>query len=389
MRKIVIIGGGFAGAYAAKSLLKRLPHDCSIALINPSPFFTFKPLLHEMATGVFGSDVVCEPISSFLHHKNFEFIKGKATAIDLKKQSVSMNKFVVPYDYLIIATGSKTNFFGVPGAEEYALKLESLDDAFRIKNALIEASKKQHPRIIVVGAGPTGSEVSTEISEFMRQIKKDDFSLALLTRSTSFLPQIKERSRALVCRFFSIKNVKLLAGRAVVKVGKNFVVTDKGEKMAADVIVWAAGVTPVAIPVKPAIELPKGFFPVDSFLRLKGYENVFAVGDCSFAVNLDGSAIPQLAQSATDEGIFVADNVLASIRKKTLKNFIFRQKGFILPLGKGRAVAEIKGFSFDGFFAWWLNRTVYLVNMFKLSHKLYVLWRWNLGLFQKRDMKKL
>ncbi len=389
MNKIVVVGGGFAGAFAARSLLKRLPPDCALSLVNPSPFFTFKPLLHEVATGVFGSDVVCEPISSFLRHENFEFIKGTATGINLKKQTVTIEGGVLHYDFLVIATGSRTNFFGVPGSEKYALKLETLGDAFRIKNALIGASKKQNPSIVVVGAGPTGSEVSTEISEFMHQLVNRDFSITVVNRPPDFLPQLKERSRALVRKFFSVKNVKLLADRAVVEVGIGFVVTDKGEKIPADVLVWAAGVKPASIDVTPALELPKGYFPVDSFLRLQGYENVFAIGDCSFAKNPGGFQIPQLAQSASEEGKFVAHNVLASVSKMPLKRFMFRQKGFLLPLGKGRAVAEIKGVSFDGFFAWWLNRTIYLANMFTLSHKLYVAWNWTLGLFRKRDTKKI
>ncbi len=389
MKKIVIVGGGFAGAFAAKGLLKRLPHDCTITLINPVPFFTFKPLLHEVATGVFGSDVVCEPISSFLRHKNFEFIKGKATGIELKKQAVSVNKRAVPYDYLIMATGSGTNFFGIPGAEKYCFKLESLQDAFRIKDAILAVSGKQSPKILIAGGGPTGIEISTEISEFLSQLRKKDFSITVVNRSPVLLPQLRERSRKLVLKALSGKNIRLMSGTAVLEAGKNFVVTDKGGKIPADLIIWAAGVKPASIAVTPTMELPKGFFPVDSFLRLKGHENVFAVGDCSFAVNPDGSAIPQLAQSATEEGIFVAGNVLAALHGKPLREFVFRQKGFMLPFGKGRAVAEIGRLMFDGFFAWWLNRTIYLANMFTLSHKLYVAWNWTLGLFQKRDTKKL
>ncbi len=389
MKRMVIVGGGFAGAFAAKSLLKRLPPDLTLTLINPVPFFTFKPLLHEVATGVFGSDVVCERISSFLHHRNFEFVKGSATGIDLKMQEVAVGGKSIRYDLLIISVGSCTNFFNVPGAEKHSLKLETLEDAFRIKNAIIDASRRQAPSIVVVGAGPTGSEVSAEISEFMRQLVKRDFSITVVNRPPDFLPQIKEKSRALVRRFFSIKNVKLLTERAVTEVGNGFVATDKGERMPADVVVWAAGVRPARIAVKPAMELPGGYFPVDSFLRLHGYENVFAVGDCALAKNPDGSPVPQLAQSASEEGAFVAYNALASVRKKPLKKFIFRQKGFLLPLGKGNAIAELYGLSFDGFLAWWLNRTIYLMSMFTLSHRLYVAWNWTLGLFTKRDTKKL
>ncbi len=388
MKNVVVIGAGFGGAYAAKSLVKRLPSDCRLALINPFPFFAFKPLLHEAATGVFGSDVVCERISSFLHHKNFEFIAGAATAINLKKQSVSVNKRDIPYDYLIISIGSRTNFFGVSGAEEYSLKLDTLQDAFRIKKAVLGVSGKQSPKILIAGGGPTGIEISTEISEFVEQIRKKDFLITVVSRSPVLISQIREKSRKLVLKAVSRKNIRLLLGTAVLKVGKNFVVTDKSGKIPADLIIWAAGVKPASIAVTPAIELPGGFFPVDRCLRLKGYKNVFAVGDCAFAANPDGSAIPQLAQSAAEEGKFVANNVLAAIRDKPLKEFVFRQKGFMLPFGKGRAVAEVGSLIFDGFFAWWLNRTVYLFNMFSLSHKLYVLWRWNVGLFQKRDTKK-
>lgn len=386
MKSIVVIGAGFGGAYAAKNILKRLPPGFNLILINKSELFTFKPLLHEVATGAFSADVVCECIKTFLSHKNLKFIKGIVTNIDFKKRTVAVNKKRINYNYLLISIGANTNFFNIPGAEKYSLKLDSVEDAFKIKNAIINVLERDSPRIVVVGGGPTGVELSSEIAEFTKQFK-NDFSITVIERSNRIFPRFRTKFATYANKFFNKEKISLLLGTGVVKVGKNFVITDAKQKIPADLVVWTAGVKPCPVDVIPKTTVQNGFFPVDSYLRLNDYKDVFAVGDCALAKNQDGSLVPQLAQSAREEGVVASENILADINKKPLKKFFFNQKGVIIPLGKGHAIADIKGFVFSGFFAWWLNRTVYLMNMFGFFHKLYVVLNWTIGLFRKRDEK--
>ena len=388
MKNIVIVGAGFAGIFAAKNILSKLPGGYQLVLINKSSNFTFKPLLHEVATGAFNTDLIREDISAYLHHENFEFVRGEASKIDLKKQSVVVDKKIIDYDYVIIAIGAETNFFSIPGAEEYALKLDSIDDSFKIKNALVNVSRKSNPKLAIIGGGSTGIELSTEVAEFVKQLRAN-FSISIIERASILLPQAKKKFRNLIIKSLEARKIKLLLQTSVIKIGKNFILTNKNEKIAADLIIWAAGVKPASVELTPNVELPKGHFPVDSYLRLKNSKNVFAIGDCALAFNPDGKPIPKLAQSATQQGRLVAENIIAAISSKPLQKYIFKSQGFVIPLGKGYAVAEVKGFVFSGFFAWTINRFVYIINMCSPLHKFRVAMHWTFDLFRKRDTQKI
>lgn len=386
MKSIVVVGAGFAGAYAARGILRRLPADYQLVLINPSPDFVFKPLIHELATGVFGKSVVTEPIGSFLRHKRFQFVQAAATKIDLQKQSVSVGRRSVGYDYLVLASGSGTNFFGVPGAEKFCCKLESVKDAALIKSALL--SLRQNSRIVIIGGGPTGIELSAEVAVFASQLKKNA-SVTVIDISPRLLPQVSGRFRAKVQKYLLKHSISFLPGSGAAKISKNSVTTGKGSKLHADLIIWAAGIKPNLIAASQRIHQVEGYFAVDKYLRLKNCRNVFAAGDCAFVVNPDGKPVPALAQSAVAEGSAVAKNVLADINNQPLHEFVFRSKGFILTLGRGYAVADIKGFVFAGFFAWWLNRLAYLTAMMTFPHRFYVLMKWKIGFFRRRNAKKI
>jgi len=381
MRSIVILGAGFAGAHAAKNILKNLPEDYKLILINKNPYVTFKPLLHELATGYATEKIVTEAITSFLHHNNFEFIQGTATKVDLSQQKVFLNGSTIPYDYLLISIGSRPNFFNIPGAEENTYKLETTKDAMRIKSAI--ASSK-NPTVAIIGAGPTGVEVATEIAAYTKQLKKTA-TITLIDRSPSILSRNKEKFRLYAQKQLKKSNVGLLLSTGIKKISKNSILTDANHIISADIIIWTAGVAPAEIKVTPKIIMPRGYFVVDRYLRLKRYKNVFAVGDCAYAQNSDGSQIPQLAQSAMIEGKFVAKNVLAAINNQPLQKFEFKLKGILLPLRMGYAVADIHNVIFTGFPAWWLNRISYLYSMLSLKHKLYVAVRWKINFFLRRN----
>ena len=381
MKNVVVLGAGFAGMYTAVNLMERLPKDCGLVIINKSSRFTFKPLLHEVAAGAFADDVVCEPISKIFRGRA-EFIEGTARKIDLKEKVIHVNASRIPYEYLVIAIGSTFNDFGIPGAEK-ALKLQTLDDAFRIKSALIDAAKRQNPKIAVIGAGPTGSELSAEISSFMKSLGSKA-SIFLIDKNEPLLFS-KEKLRQLVLKRFKKDGLNVISGVSCTKISGSTIHLDNSSSISADVIIWTAGVKPSSIELSPQIELPKGFFQADKFLRLKDCQNVFVAGDCAYVQNSDGKRVPMLAQSAEDEGKFIARNILASIRGKPLKKeYEFNSKGFIIALDRGYAVADIKGLIFSGFLAWLLNRTAYLMSMFGFGHKIYTAYQWAVGLFRRR-----
>ena len=379
----MIVGTGFAGMVAARNILKTLPDDCHVVLIGRYSNFIFKPLLHEVATGCFGSGVIRESVQSVHNYPRFNAVIGKVVAVDLERQFVVAGRRRVSYDFLIFATGSETNFFNISGAERYSFKLETLNDAISLRHAVASLPRSRVSSVVVIGGGPTGVEMAAELSEFRRDLGIP-FSITVLDRSHILLPMMRERFRSIVARFFGKSGIRLLLNTGVVRIGKSFVVTDKKVRIPSDITVWCAGVKPVSVSLFPKLDLPKGFFPVDEFLHLNGFSNVFAVGDCAFVQNVDGSPVPMLAQSAVAEGRTAALNVLASVRGSPLRKFVFRNKGIILTLGKGYAVADVMGFVFSGFPAWLLNRLVYLGNMFAWRHRFYAARRFSGTLFQKR-----
>lgn len=192
---------------------------------------------------------------------------------------------------------------------------------------------------------------------------------------------------------FSPENISVMTGRAVTKVDKEFVVITGAagkQSIGCDFVLWAAGIKPSELVFTPKVEKNSGFLVVDEYLRIQGLQNVFAVGDCALVKDKNGGYVPWLAQAAVAEGKIAASNIVAAVNNHSLQTFVLKSKGFILPIGKGVAVADLvlpvikARLFFDGFPAWWLNRTIYLLNMLAPRHKLKVAWLWMLGLFRKR-----
>ena len=384
MKSVVIIGAGFAGISAAKKLIKELPEGWRLVIVNPSSHFSFKPLLPELATGASGAGVACEDVTGLFRCKKFEFVQKRADRVNLAKRFVMAGKRAIPYDYLLISAGSETNFLNVPGAEKRALKLNSVSDSLKIKKALLAASRKTNPGIAVIGAGATGSELAVEISCFMQSLNRNS-SVTLIDSAREPLSGVSGTFRKQVLKSLERRKIRLLLQTRVSKIGRNVIYAGRTEKIRADVTVWAAGIKPAAIKIHPRLKMPEGQFPADGYLRLRNYVGVFAIGDCAMILNPDGSRVPKLAQSAVLEGKAAAGNVLASISGRPLKEFSFNSLGFVVPLSRGCAVAEVKGFVFSGPAAWLMSRFIYLFHMCSLRHKLRVAENWTFGFRRKRN----
>lgn len=416
MKRIIILGGGFGGVYTAKYLLRKLRNrkDVEIILINRTNYFLFTPMLHEVATGGLNRHHIVEPIRSILDHKhkNFRFVKCEIEKIDFSKRKLYSKHGELQYDILILAIGSRANFFNVPGTEQHALCLKSIEDANRIRNTIIEnlemAAKFQERKDIspyltfmVIGGGPTGVEVIGEVEEFVQQMVEKNYrelsgkkpKFYLIQSGEKIIPFMHAMCIGKAMEQLEKKKVRVLLNTVAKEMKEGEVILEqhgKKQTIKANTIIWAAGILPNKISTVPGVTNKTGHYEVDEYLQVKNLKSVYAIGDCAHAYNPgETKPIPALAQAAIIQAKVVAKNIAAALAGKKQKPFSFKPKGLLVSVGKGYGVAEIGKIKFKGFFAWWLMRTIYLFKLVGRANKFKVAYEWTILLFSDRDTSQI
>lgn len=409
-QRIVIIGGGFAGLYTYKYLrrLLRGTPGVHVTLVSEHNYFLFTPLLHEVATGSLSMGSVVEPIRSVLDITSSDFCKGRVKRIVLSSRRVETSAGDLSYDYLVIALGSETNFHNCPGAAEHAFTLKTLADAVRLKNHIIaefeaathssEEERRTRGGIVVIGGGPTGVELAAELAEFSSHTLVPTYcpercakpSITLLDHSARVLGRSDERMSAYAERVLEEQGVVVRTGVSVAEVSPEGVLLKNGERIRARTVVWVAGVRPRTPRFSSSTIVDgDGRIPVDALLRVRGYENVFALGDVAAVTDAHGVRVPDLAQSASKEAKITAHNIAAALTGTKQRVFTWRPSGDLVSLGHWRATGVVLGVFLSGPFAWWLWRTVYLFKMLSWQKRLKVAVEWTVNLFSRRDVSEL
>lgn len=422
-KKIVILGGGFAGVYAYLELHKHLHgrKDVEITMISETDAFLFVPLIHEVATGgLYPADVV-QPLQTLPSYTLHRFLQGHVASVNLDRREISMTpsqsssaadntkkgEDTIPYDYLISAVGSETNFFGVPGAREYALTLKDIPHAVAIKNHIAEsferakgAATKENAaralRFIIVGAGATGLELAGAITDSARREFARAFptlagsvDLVVVDGLPSLLPALdpwfaKKATKILARK----KNVRMLLGKPVTQVTEDGVYM-KEEFLPAGTVIWSAGVKARHLPISAREPVSRDErsdrIRVNAFLQIPAHPDAFIAGDQAWIADKEnGQPYPMRAQFALREGRLAARNIVRLINNKPLEEFAWRDQGIIISLGKGRALAQICGLRFSGPLAWWINRAVYASKITGWRARLRAILSWTLDLFAAR-----
>jgi NADH dehydrogenase len=412
---IVILGGGFGGLNLAKSL--RNANNARITLIDRQNHHLFQPLLYQVATAGLSSVEIAKPLRSILSdQENIQVELGDVQAIDLKNRSVMMHHHSVSYDYLIVAMGGVTSYFGHPEWAEFAPGLKSITDALHIRREILYAFEKAEltndsekikrlMTIVIVGGGPTGVELAGACKELGRFVMRHDFRnidptkirVVLVEAADRILMHLPRELSASAQRQLEDIGVEVRLNTMVKDIKQNTVVVSAKEKpdaletFSASSIVWAAGVGANPITRTLGVDIDRaGRIKVNPDLSIPGFPEAFAIGDIAFILNKNGTPVPGVSPAAIQMGQFVAKVIEADLADPNLRPdqrdlFKYFDKGTMATIGHSRAVAMIAGVKFSGFLAWlaWLG--VHILFLVGFTNKLTVVIRWIWAYFTRRQ----
>ena len=409
--RIVIIGGGFAGTATALGLEKRYRRDPSveITLIDSENYFTFTPLLAGVPSGSIQPNHIVFPLRALLTRTRVK--QADVKRVDLQQRTViaahcgACGDESLPFDQLVLASGSVPNSFGLPGVAEHALTIKSLADATALHAQVIDklehadlqgdpAARRQLLTFIVAGGGFAGVETLAELNDFVRDARRyypnvslEDVRMVLIHSGDRILPEVSESLSAYALKKLRARGVEVLLETRVLGIAGGSVRLSTGGELSAGTFVWAAGTAPN--PLLNRMDLPRtkaGKIEVDATMAVRGHPGLWAVGDGAAIPDLvTGGLCPPTAQYALRQGKRLAQNIAAALDGRETVPFKFKSLGLLAGLGRRSAVAEIFGFKFSGFFAWWLWRTIYLMKLPGFERKLRVAIDWTLELVFPRD----
>lgn len=404
------MGGGFGGLYAALELDRRLGRDASIeiTLVNHDNFFLFTPMLHEVAASDLDLTDIVSPVRKILRHASF--LEAHVERLDLASRTVAVShgrdrhEHTLAYDYLVVALGSTTNFYGLPGLEERALTMKSLSDAVRLRNRLIaqleeadtecaDAHRDQLLTFVVAGGGFAGVETIAGVNDFVRdalryypRARKGGVRMVLVHPGPVILPELGDKLGAYAQRKLAERGIEIHTNARVERFDGDAVVLSTGMEIRSATLVWTAGTSPHPLIAGLPCEHNRGRLCVNEYLEVGGWPGVYALGDCALVPDRrKGTFHPPTAQHALREGKVAARNIVAAIRGGTRTAFGFGGLGQLAAIGHRTGVAKILGFTFSGFVAWWLWRTIYLSKLPRFEKKVRVAMNWTLDLFFRKD----
>lgn len=402
---VVIVGGGFGGLYAAKALSRA--NNVQVTLIDKRNFHLFQPLLYQVATGTVSPADISSPLRAVLNKsKNTKVLLGEVTSIDPQGQKVFMGNDVISYDSLILATGAKHSYFGKDEWEEHAPGLKTVEDAIqmrrRIFSAFEAAEKETNPEarralltFVVVGGGPTGVELAGAIAEIAYHTMKEDFrnidtseaQIILLEGLDRVLPPFAPELSQKAAASLKQLGVTVRTSTMVTNIENNIVTIksgDKVEQIPAHTVLWAAGVkaSPLGKTLAKATSVEcdrAGRVVVEQDFSVKGYPNIFVIGDLANYSHQNGKPLPGVAPVAMQAGEYVANLIKARLKGKTPDKFKYKDHGSLAVIGRNRAVVDLGFTKLTGFVAWvfWLFIHIYFLIEFNNKLVVMVQWGWN------------
>ncbi|WP_194766454.1 NAD(P)/FAD-dependent oxidoreductase [Tamlana sp. I1] len=394
--RIVIIGGGFAGVALAKKLSKQ---EVQVVLLDRNNYHTFQPLLYQVSTGGLEPDSIAYPIRKILKDfPNFYFRLANVEEIDTVKNKVRTDIGHLKFDYLIVASGSTTNYFGNSEIEKHSMAMKTIPQSLDLRSLILENfeealltsdlnERNALMNFVIVGGGPTGVELAGALAEIKKGILPKDYpdldtrmaQINLIQSSDCLLKGMSAKASEKAEDFLEKLGVIVWKNLRVTNYDGKTATTNTDLTFKTETLVWAAGVEGAVIK-----GLDSEYFVtrgnrilVNEFNQIKGFENIFAIGDIACLCTEEfPNGFPMMAQPAIQQGNQLGDNLLRLLEEKPMKPFVYKDKGTMATIGRNKAVVDLKNFKFQGVFAWFVWMFVHLFFLIGFRNRMVVFVNW-------------
>jgi NADH dehydrogenase len=392
-KRIVVVGGGFAGIEFAKKISTKY---YQVVLLDKNNYHQFQPLFYQVATAGIEPSAISYPFRKlFQNRKNLHFRMAEVMSVDTSRKALNTSIGEIKYDYLVLALGATTNFYGNEELQKNAFKLKSTSDALTFRNSILrkfelallaptKEKRKELLQFVIVGGGPTGVEVCGALSEMKKFILPKDYpeidfdlmNIYLIEGSDRVLSAMSPSSSNTAEKYLENFGIHVIKNKTVKSYDGTTVTLSDESTLNTKTLVWAAGVKAVSIPgIDPSVLLPNKRIKVDEYNRVKGYNDVFVLGDLA----ANDQPLPQVAQVAIQQGKRLAKNLNKAGDIRKWKPFTYHDMGTMATVGRNKAVAEIYGLKFQGFPAWFVWMFIHLISILGVKNRLqtFINWAWN------------
>ncbi len=401
---VVIVGAGFGGLMAAQKLARA---PVRITLIDRHNYHLFQPLLYQVAiAGLVPSQIAYPLRTIFRRQKNLTFQMGSVTAIDFEARFVKLDGSIIAYDYLVLAAGGQTNFFGLPAIEREGYQLKDIDSAVATRNHLLDmfeqasrevdaAKRRELLTFVVVGGGPTGVETAGALAELIGHVMTKDYPnmdlkevrVLLLEAGDHLMGNYPPELRKATFDLLSAKHVEIRLSTKLVDYNGLQVTLGDGQQIPARTLIWTAGVRATELMEALAFKREtSGRAAVEPTLQLPGHPEVFVIGDAAYMVNGGGQALPMLATVAQQQARAAVKNIRRMLKGDRPEAFHYSDPGLLATIGRNAAVARIFGLSFSGFIAWAIWVVLHIYRLIGFRNRLVVLinWAWDYFFYESQ-----
>ncbi len=393
-KRIVVIGGGFAGIEFAKQLHNK---PVQVVILDKHNYHTFQPLLYQVATAGLEPDSIAYPLRRvFAKSPNCYFRLAEVKGIITDKKMVITNIGSIDYDELVIATGSKTNFFSLDNVKHELMPMKTIPQALNLRSLILQNFEKacltnnynkqdELMNVVIVGGGPTGVELAGALGEMKKHVLPKDYpeldldimDIHLFQGGDRILMGMDEVSSKKALTYLEKLGVHVHLDTRVEKFENNQVILGDGKRVNADTVIWAAGVTGNLINGLPDTSIVRGRLKVNAYQEIEGLKNIYAIGDIAVMMSDElPYGHPMVAQVAIQQGTNLAKNLLLQMDNKTLKPFKYDDKGSMATIGRNKAVVELPFFKFQGFFAWFVWMFVHIWALIGFRNRVTVFVNW-------------